>query len=143
METATKKTEIARLYYEVSKVLNDSMRKSYEGTGITVPQSLVIGTLLKYGEMKITELSRRINLSNSTISGIVDRLERQRLVERSRSDKDRRVVLVKLAPGFEEICKGTCKKAEESFNDLLNPATPAELETIINGLNVLKKVLNQ
>ena len=142
METINRKTEVARLFSGVSKILKHGMRKSFENNGITLPQGMVIGTLIEDGEMKITELSKKINLSNSTISGIIDRLEKQQLVVRTRSEEDRRIVYVKVTPKFEEIFKGIHKKAEESFAELLSPATPEDLETIIEGLNTLEKILN-
>lgn len=137
MET-DKKVEVARLFFEVNKILKDIMRKSFEDVGITMPQGLVIGTLIRFGEMKITELSRKINLSNSTISGIVDRLEKQQLVVRTRSEVDRRIVYVKVTPKFEEMHKGFHKKLEEN---LLSKATPEEIDQITEGLTIFKKVL--
>jgi len=142
MENMNKKKEIAKLFSEVNKIIKRSMRKSFEDVGITIPQSLVIGTLIQFGEMKITELSRKINLSNSTISGIIDRLEKRQLVIRTRSEEDRRIVYVKVTPKFGEVHKGFHDKVEESFKDLLSTGTPEEIEKIIEGLNVLKKILN-
>lgn len=143
MEPLDKKAEVAKLFSEVSKSLKHSMRKSFEDMGLTLPQSLVIGTLLHFGEMKITELSQRLNLSNSTISGIVDRLEKQQLVARNRSQEDRRIVYVKLTPKFKKVFRGIYKKTEETFAELLNAGTPEEIEQIIAGLNTLKKILDK
>lgn len=141
METANKKVEIARLFFEVNKIIKQSMRHSFEDIGITLPQGLVIGALFKFGEMKITELSRQLNLSNSTISGIIDRLEKQQLVKRSRSEEDRRIVYVNVTPRFSEIHKGFHKELEERFEDLLSSGAPEDIEKIITGLTILKKVL--
>jgi len=143
MEIIYKKVEAARLFFEVNKILKRSMSKSVEDIGITLPQSLVIGTLTKFGEMKITELSKKINLSNSTISGIIDRLEKQQLVVRTRSEKDRRIVYVKVTPKFGEMHQGFHQKIEESLGELLSTGTPDEIEKIIVGLNTLKKILNK
>lgn len=142
METINKKVEVARLFSEVNKILKHSMRNIFEDIGITLPQGLVISTMIKFGEMKITEISRKINLSNSTISGIIDRLEKQQLVVRTRSEKDRRIVYVKVTPKFEEIHEGLHNKIEKSFEDLLHSGTPEEIDKIIEGLNVLRKILN-
>lgn len=143
MDTINKKLEIARLFFEVNKAIKQNLRHNFEDTGITLPQSLVIGALIKFGEMKITELSRKINLSNSTISGIIDRLEKQRLVERTRSEADRRIVYVKVTPRFGEIHKGFHREFEERFEDLLSSGTPEDIEKIIEGLTILKKILKE
>jgi DNA-binding MarR family transcriptional regulator len=142
MDEANKKAEIALLFFEVGKILKNCMRKNFEDAGITLPQSMVIGALYECGEMKITEISSKINLSNSTISGIVDRLEKQMLVVRTRSDVDRRVVHVKVTPKVEEFHKGIHNRLRESFENLLDEGTSEEIEEIIIGLKTLKKILN-
>lgn len=143
MESVNHKAEVSRLFSQVHKALRTSMRKRFENMGITMPQGLVIGQLVRNGEMKITDLGRDLNLTNSTVSGIVDRLEKQQLVERRRSEEDRRIVYVRLTPNFKEIFRGVYKKAEDNFADLLSPATPEELEKIMEGLSVLERILNQ
>ena len=143
MEVRGDKTEIAKLFFEVEKNLKRNMYKFFEDSGITLSQSLVIATLINYGEMKITDLSKKINLSNSTVSGIVDRLEKQELVIKRRSEKDRRIVYVKVAPKFERIHKGMNEKMKKKFEDLLSKATPGDIEKIIEGLTTLKRVLNE
>ena len=141
MDTTNKKAEIARLFFEMNRVMKHSMRKSFENSGLTLPQGMVIHTLIQHGEMKITELSKRTNLSNSTISGIVDRLEKQQLVIRTRSEEDRRIVYVKVTPKIKEIFQGVHKQAEENLTELLSLGTFEDFEKIIEGLNILKKLL--
>lgn len=143
MKSINKKAEVTKIFFEVNKMFKRSMHRSFEDIGITLPQSLVISTLIKSGEMKISELSRKINLSNSTISGIIDRLEKKQLVVRTRSEVDRRIVYVKVSPKFEEIHKGFIKKAEESFAELLSAGTSEDIDKIIDGLTTLKKILNE
>jgi len=141
METIDKKVNISKLFYQINKTIKRNMRKCFEDVGITMPQGMVIGTLIESGEMKISDLSRKINLSNSTVSGIIDRLEKQGLVIRLRSDADRRVVYVKATPKFKEIHQGFIKKAEESLAELLSAGTDEEIEKIMVGLTILNKIL--
>jgi MarR family transcriptional regulator, organic hydroperoxide resistance regulator len=142
MYDINKTAEVARLFSELSKILKKSMYKTFEHSALTMPQTMVIGTLIKSGEMKITELSKKVNLSNSTISGIVDRLEKQGLVERIRSEEDRRTVYVKITEKVEEYHKGIHRKLEESFTELLSAGTSEDMNKIIEGLETLKRVLN-
>ena len=141
METGNNKLEVSRLFFEINKTLKRSMRNIFEDAGITMPQGLVISILTQAGEMKLTELGRKTNLSNSTISGIIDRLEKQQLVVRTRSESDRRIVYVKATPRFEKIHKEIYKKAEENFENILSAGSSEEIEKIIEGLNILKKIL--
>ena len=64
------------------------MKKIIERTGMTAPQGMVIGLLHKNKKMKVTELSKQLHLPNSTVSGIIDKLEEQDAVIRERSEDD-------------------------------------------------------
>lgn len=143
MSEAYDKTEVGRLIFELGKLMRQYMRKNFEHEGITMPQSSVLGMLMKNGEMKITELSSKLMLSNSTVSGMIDRLEKQQLVERRRSEEDRRIVYVKVSTKFLEMHKESHKKIEKSFEELLDTGTPEELEKIIDGLKTLKKIIGE
>jgi DNA-binding MarR family transcriptional regulator len=143
LSEAYDKTEVGRLIFELGKLMRQYMRKHFEHEGITMPQSSVLGMLMKNGEMKITELSSKLMLSNSTVSGMIDRLEKQKLVERRRSEEDRRIVYVKASPAFFEMHQESHKKIEKSFEELLDTGTPEEIEKIIDGLKTLKKIVGE
>jgi DNA-binding MarR family transcriptional regulator len=73
----------------------DTHSRSLSGRfGITGPQLVCLTTLCEAGPMTGAELSRRVFVSASTITGIIDRLEKGGYVERRRDDVDRRRVLL-------------------------------------------------
>ncbi|MCC6696766.1 MAG: MarR family transcriptional regulator [Candidatus Hydrogenedentes bacterium] len=59
---------------------------------ITTPQLLTLLCIIEDGPVAPSEIARRVQLSSSTIVGILDRLEAKGLVRRQRSTKDRRLV---------------------------------------------------
>lgn len=142
MENLNDSVKVAKLFQEVMHLFKQSMSKVFEDTGITVPQSMVIGILSKEKTLKISELSSKLGLSNSTISGIIDRLEKQAIVERVRSSDDKRVVYVSLRPKFEEMHQGFHKITEEYFLNIMNKGAPEDIYKIIDGLNTLKRLLS-
>lgn len=141
MDNINSKAETARLFFEVSRMLKQCMRKSFESSELTMPQSVIAFTLIKFGKMKISDLSEKVNLSNSTVSGIVDRLEKQGYVERSRNAEDRRTVYVNVTNKFEEVHKGFHKNMVKNFEDMLNSGTTEQMEKINEGLETLKTIL--
>jgi DNA-binding MarR family transcriptional regulator len=74
--------------------------------GITGSQLAALEKIYLEDGLTIGELSERMGLSASSVTGLVDRLERDKLVDRRRSSEDRRVVQVFLAPRGKEICDG-------------------------------------
>lgn len=141
MESENKKITIAKLFFEMEKTLKRSMRRCFEDYGITMPQTFVMRVLIRSGKMKLTELSREMKLSNSTVSGIIDRLEKQQLVERIRSEKDKRIVYIKATPKFMQLHNEFLDIAEKKFEKLLDTGTSEEFDVIIEGLNIMKRIL--
>jgi DNA-binding MarR family transcriptional regulator len=70
---------------------------------ITGPQLLCLQTLHDDGPLTTSALAKLIHLSSSTAVGILDRLEQKGWVQRERSDRDRRIVLVHITASGEEF----------------------------------------
>jgi len=68
------------------------------GLGITPGQMIVLYTLYKKDGASITDLSKRCYLDNSTLTGLMDRLERLKLVRRVDTPGDRRAFSIFLTP---------------------------------------------
>jgi DNA-binding MarR family transcriptional regulator len=64
--------------------------------GITATQLNVLKLLQTVGELSLSELSRRMSTTSSSITGIVDRMIDARLIAREQSADDRRVWKIKL-----------------------------------------------
>lgn len=63
-------------------------------SGITVPQLSCLLRVVDSGPLPLKKLAEEVDLSASTVVGIVDRLEKKGLVRRKRSTQDRRQVLI-------------------------------------------------
>lgn len=62
--------------------------------GVTVPQLSCLLRVVESGSVTLKALALAVNLSPSTLVGIVDRLEHKGLVRRERSKTDRRQVFI-------------------------------------------------
>jgi len=140
MESLNDSVKVAKLFQEVMHLFRQIMSKVFEDTGITIPQGMVIGILSKEKSLKLTELSSKLSLSNSTVSGIVDRLEKQGMIKRERSKKDKRVVYVSISADF--MYQDFHKNLEGNLENLINKGTPEELDKIVDGLDTLKKLMS-
>ena len=102
-------------YLRVTQRMSRQLREYFDQKELTLPQMLVLTALSEEGTMPISRLARYVGSANSTVSGIVDRLEKMRLVERIRSEDDRRVIYVGLT---EEYCSARGKR-EATVSDYL------------------------
>jgi len=116
---------------------------SIHNSGFTFPQLSVISMLEKYGEQKVSELSLKIGLSDSTVSGILDRLEQKDIIRRERTKDDRRVVKISLTGKSKEFCNDFHQKREEYFTQLLKNLSEQEIKDIIKGLKILNRALTK
>jgi len=133
---------IPRLLMENNKAFISIVTHELSKCGITVPQAIVLD-VIRNTPKTIGEISKEIDLSNSTVSGIVDRLERNGLVERQRDQQDRRVVWVALTkdrakldhyPVIQERYFG------ELFSNLFRQLSNEELIQLNDSLQILQKL---
>jgi DNA-binding MarR family transcriptional regulator len=89
-----KELTILQSLRRIIRAVDIHSRKLVAQYGITGPQLVCLVTLCDEGAMTSAELSRRVFVSASTITGIIDRLERAGYVVRKRDDVDRRRVLL-------------------------------------------------
>jgi len=123
---------LIRLYKLQSRLTMMELRD----LGITGPQLLVLREI-NGTRRTIGQIAKAVQLSYSTVSGIIDRLERDGLIERKRDTEDRRVVWIQPTASFEE--KKQQKK--EFFNkdhegDWLKELTQEEIDTFVKSLKM-------
>ncbi len=68
------------------------------GLEITLNQYFVLSLFARKESFGMGELARHMGTSSGNMTAMIDRLVRAGMVERARSEKDRRVVIVKLSP---------------------------------------------
>lgn len=131
--------DMKKIMHSVKK----NMGCRFNAFNLTGPQGMLMQILNQHDEMKIGDVSKIMGLSNSTVSGIIDRLEKQELVERKRSDVDRRVVYVNVTPKFKQGFEENFKAIENDFEGVIEKCEPEEIETIIKGLGLLNKLIEK
>ncbi|MEI6127883.1 MAG: MarR family transcriptional regulator [Pseudomonadota bacterium] len=93
----------------------ESQMKKYD---ITPPQFEVLLTLWNEDGIVLSELGRRLSRDGPTITGIIDRMEKKKLVVRKRSMQDRRVIQVYLTPYAWEIKENLMKMQMDAGSEI-------------------------
>ena len=130
-----------RLIYLISRAqhgLMTHLKKALnaEGTNITPVQAGILFLLRKTAHT-MTELSRILSIDNSAITGLVDRLEKSGLAERTANPNDRRAYLIRITDkGKNEIDRAhvIIKKVNE---EIKSGFSADEMETFKKVLNSL------
>ncbi len=83
--------------------------------GLTAPQILLLQTVRNKGEVTIGELAQDMSLSQATVTTILDRLQKRELVERVRSDTDKRKVHPRLTDHGRKILSTAPTALQDNF----------------------------
>ena len=83
--------EVERDLRAVRQLLRRPVEALIARGGLTGPQQAAMSIVVRSGGVSLTDLSRELGLAHSTVSGIVDRLEKRGLVERRTDGADRRL----------------------------------------------------
>ncbi|MDF2532003.1 MAG: MarR2 [Clostridia bacterium] len=142
MEELNKSLKVIHLLRQLMFTVKQNVHHHCKEMNMTGPQGMLMGTLAHHGEMKVSDLSEKLGLSNSTVSGIIDRLENQGLVVRTRSKEDRRVVYVNVTSEFKKGSQNRFNEIEKMFESMMGKATSEELDQILQGLDTLQRVFN-
>lgn len=97
---------------------------------LTTPQLLSLRLLAQEGPLTPGALAKELFLSQATITGVLDRLERRGLVERRRDQKDRRRVSIHLTQEGREAVQQAPRPLHERFTARLEELSPAERDEI-------------
>lgn len=103
--------------------------------GLTTPQLLCLDVLVKDGSMILKDLAKKINLGESTVNGIVDRLEAKDYVIRRRSNNDRRKVFLEVTPTGKEIIQKTPPLIQNKLSASLTALDESEQALMVETLS--------
>ena len=126
---------IIYLYTESRRITKEVARRA----SLTGPQLTVVKMLEQIGDLSLSELSERIRAQNSTVTGIIDRMEREGLVVRTRSSEDRRVVRIQLTTKGAKLAREIKVEPMEIFRSALESLNATEARELLKILTKIAK----
>lgn len=100
------------------------------GDGLTVTQFGVLEALHHLGPMHQRKIGLKLLKSGGNVTMVIDNLERRRLVERRRDQKDRRFVNVHLTPGGTKLITKVFPQRVASVKEEMNRLSAAEQDEL-------------
>ena len=133
----------ARLH-GIRRKMRRRLEAEYARGEVTGPQRLVMQALVGSGGMSLKELSAKVSLAHSTVSGIVDRLEKRGFVNRQVLESDHRVTQITVAKVVREFLEK--QVPELTLYPLLNAlrrASEAERIAVRKGIETLERLMEE
>jgi DNA-binding MarR family transcriptional regulator len=111
--------------------VDNRLGRLFREYGLTCSQYNVLRILRGEGKpLPSLEIADRMIQVVPAITGLIDRLEQQKLVVRRRSTEDRRVVFVEITGKALEVLKKLDKPLEQLHQSLVGHLSRAELESL-------------
>jgi DNA-binding MarR family transcriptional regulator len=88
--------EVLDSFYAINKAIFRLVKSDADRIGITVVQLKVLHEISTCPNIGLGELAEHLRLTNSTVSGVIDRLVHSGLVDRVTSPQDRRAISLQL-----------------------------------------------
>ncbi|MRG28711.1 MarR family winged helix-turn-helix transcriptional regulator [Laceyella tengchongensis] len=135
--------EIERLLREISVIVKRKGRDILNHFPITPPQFNALLWLYEDGDMTIGELSQKMYLACSTMTDLIDRMEKNGVVERVRDERDRRVVRIHLLEKGREIIDEVMKTRRQYLSEILSHLSDEEALHMKKHLSVLHEEMKK
>jgi DNA-binding MarR family transcriptional regulator len=132
------KAELDRIVETIIFLVTESRRLAREESaryGVTPTQLSVLKLLHEIGDLRLGDLSRRIQAQNSTVTGIVDRMEEAGLVQRSRDADDRRAWKIALTARGAKVAASVEVSPWETLRAALEALPRGDKKRLIDILN--------
>ncbi|MBC8392655.1 MAG: MarR family transcriptional regulator [Deltaproteobacteria bacterium] len=126
---------------QIIRELSKHSKHIQENFKITVPQLLCLQEVYDHGPISIGALTKIVFLNNSTVTGIVDRLEKRDLVKRARISKDRRQVHVEITDKGTHFIQNAPEPLQKRFIERLQKLDKEKVTLILWVLEILVDLL--
>ena len=133
--------EIEKLLRKVSSCIKEKGREVLKYSDITPPQFDLMVKLYFKGEMDQTVLSKELYLAKSTVSGILERLEKRSFVRRVKVKEDRRRSRVSLTPKGVSIIERVIDERVKYIEKITSNLDREKLDEFIYILREIEKGL--
>jgi MarR family transcriptional regulator, organic hydroperoxide resistance regulator len=127
----------------ISGIIKQKGREILSNYTITPPQFVALQWLHEEGDMTIGELSNKMYLAFSTTTDLVDRMEKNELVQRVKDPNDRRVVRIHLLPEGERIIEEVIVKRQIYLREVLKNFSKDEVTVLKNNLTQLHQDMRE
>lgn len=134
---------VARQLVEIIPRIMRTLAAEWRQTGdLLSPAHFGVLFMLHYHPSNLTELAEYQGVSLPTMSSTVSRLQERGWVKRTRSSRDRRVVMIELTPDGRRKLEEISSQAEERLTELVDTLPEMDLETVTAGLSVLRNIFD-
>jgi DNA-binding MarR family transcriptional regulator len=110
---------------------------------ITIPQFLILDFLHREGESTMTKLAHLMRVTTAAMTGIVDRLVRDRYVVRAFDPNDRRIIKVKLTTSGNTLVRNITEQKHKMIIRIFGKISMQDRQEYLRILMQIKDILTE
>jgi len=115
-----------------------ALKRFHEGALSLVHLNLLM--LLRFnGPLTMSRLAEMLDVSVASATGIVDRMEKKGVIERRRSDEDRRVVQVYVTEKGEQVFTQMQAERQSNMLKMISKISDGDLKALLQGLRAVRE----
>ena len=127
---------------KIIRAIDIRSRKLSKEAGVTGPQLLVLQELARVKGITAKEVATEVNLSQATVTNILDRLEGRGLIKRVRSESDRRRVSLFLTDDGKATLINAPQAIEDSFVERFSALQDWEQLQLMSSVERIAEMLD-
>ncbi|PBQ33226.1 MarR family transcriptional regulator [Sphingobacteriaceae bacterium] len=132
---------ISRNYSDNSILMHEAIARK---AGLSGTDHKYLGLILQKGQMTAGELSKVTGLTTGAVTGLIDRLEKKKLVQREFVKDDRRkVIIVANKQNTNKVMEPLFKDVQEKTSKLISSFSEKEFQIIekyfVNATKIMKE----
>lgn len=118
------------VFHRLFKIFEFKKEYQLKSSKLNYLQLHTLEKIYEEDAVKTLDISKALEISPSTLIGVLDELERQGLIRRERQETDKRVVLVSVTKNGEAVVMKHYKEDELFLSNLLKLLDEGELEQL-------------
>lgn len=128
---------------KIVRSINLESKRIQKDFGISIPQLLCLGYLNGCSDYQAShgELTRFLHLNSSTVTGIVNRLQKKGLIARLPKKEDKRVTTIALTDSGAKVLEQTPDLLHEKLSAHLSRFSEAQVEGVKRSLELIVAAL--
>ena len=130
---------LIRRLIQAGELYTKELDRNYQ---VSVPQLLCLLTLHENGSLSPSQIAKNTMVGTSTMTGIIDRLEKKGLVTRVRNSPDRRMITISLTEAGKKLARSAPPLIRQEVIDGLERLPKSEIEKIIHGLEIFVDLID-
>ncbi|MCP3953497.1 MAG: winged helix-turn-helix transcriptional regulator [Desulfobacterales bacterium] len=127
---------------KIIQAIDMNSKKLVKRVGLTGPQLVILQEISNLGEVTAGEVARAVSLSQATLTGILERMEKRGLLFRRRSEHDKRRVMVRITDSGKKVLDDAPPLMQEEFVDGFSNLQEWEQNMILSSLQRLVSIMD-